>query len=779
MTPGRRLILAAAAATALLGASAASSEAAIVPSALGIPCAEQGAGGVQFCQGDMEHRVASWDGVPLDTNVVLPPVAQDGPYPLIVFLHGWGDSKHGIADHLDDLAQDGYAVLTYTARGFGNSCGNLGSRLADPVGCAEGWIHLADVRYEVRDTQFLAGKLEQEGLALPDIGVTGVSYGGGQSMMLATLKDRVMLPNGSLTAWQSPDGTPMSVAAAAPIIPWSDLAEALMPNGRKLDYQANPSYGSRVGIGKQSYLTALYALGAANFYAPPGTDQEADITTWFARIQQGEPYDDVPLTTFLLDQVRRFHSALYLEDSLPSAQRREPAPLLIYNAWIDDLFPAEESLTYANKQKARHPGSEISLFYAGEGGHSRANLTAIFGEGQDAAPGLGARIDAFWEEHLDGGPDSEFGIETHTQGCDPETAQGPFTTGTWAAQHPGEVRHSSAATQTISSLAGNPSVSALVEPFTAGGVGGCASSAAVDEPGLANYRLPAATGSGYTLLGSPTVIARIGTADPFAQVVARLWDVAPGGQQRFVTRAAYRPDVGQSAKQVFQLDANGWFFAPGHVAKLELLGRDPPYARPSNSVFSVDVSDLELRLPVRESPDGGQILPPAPPVGAPAARGTLAGRCANLLMGTAKADILSGTNAGDRIAGRAGADTLDGRAGADCVLGQNGADRLIGGTGRDRLVGGRGADRMFGGPGPDRLFGGRGADRIFGGPGPDRLFGGRGRDRLIGGAKADRIFARDRRRDLIRCGPGRDFVKADRKDRLRGCERVLRPRRRR
>jgi len=563
------------------------------------------------------------------------------------------------------------------------------------------------------------------GLAEPDIGVTGVSYGGGQSMMLATLKDRVMLPDGSLTAWESPGGTPMSVAAAVPIIPWSDLSEALMPNGRKLDYQSNPSYGSRVGIGKQSYLTALYALGAANFYAPPGTDEEADITNWFARIQQGEPYDDVPLTKFLLDQVRRFHSALYLEDSLPVAQRKEPAPLLIYNAWIDDLFPAEESLTYANKQRARHPGSEISLFYAGEGGHSRADLTAVFGEGQDAAPGLSTRVDDFFGRHLMAQPGTPFLFETYLQGCAPNTPGAPVTTATWAAQHPGEVRLSSAATQSVSSGAGNQATANLVDPFTAGGAGGCASSAAVDEPGVANYRLPAVTGSGYTLLGSPTVIAKIETDDPFAQVVARLWDVGPGGQQRFVARATYRPDVAQSARQVFQLDPNGWHFAPGHVAKLELLGRDSPYARPSNSVFSLDVSELELRLPVRETPNGGQVLPPAPSVNPPPAKGALKGRCANSLRGTSGKDNILGTNGGDRIRTLAGNDTVDGRGGRDCLL------------------------------------------------------PGRGKDFVRGGTKADHIIARDGSRDRIRCGPGRDTVKADRKDRARGCERVRRPRRRR
>ena len=62
---------------------------------------------------------------------------------------------------------------------------------------------------------------------------------------------------------------------------------------------------------------------------------------------------------------------------------------------------------------------------------------------------------------------------------------------------------------------------------------------------------------------------------------------------------------------MFQLHANGWRFAPGHTVKLELLGRDTPYGRASNGTFSVKVSSLEVRLPVRERPGalGGLVAP--------------------------------------------------------------------------------------------------------------------------------------------------------------------------
>jgi hypothetical protein len=69
-------------------------------------------------------------------------------------------------------ATAGYAVLSYTARGFHLSCGNTASRapdatLSNPNVCAErGWIRLADARYEAHDTQYLAGVLADQGLVV-------------------------------------------------------------------------------------------------------------------------------------------------------------------------------------------------------------------------------------------------------------------------------------------------------------------------------------------------------------------------------------------------------------------------------------------------------------------------------------------------------------------------------------------------------------------------------------------------------------------------------------
>ena len=68
------------AAVVLAGAAPASAEK--VDSVLGVPCTTQ-SDGVQACTGDLQHRVRTWDGVPLDVDFYLPPADQKGPFPTI------------------------------------------------------------------------------------------------------------------------------------------------------------------------------------------------------------------------------------------------------------------------------------------------------------------------------------------------------------------------------------------------------------------------------------------------------------------------------------------------------------------------------------------------------------------------------------------------------------------------------------------------------------------------------------------------------------------------
>jgi Ca2+-binding RTX toxin-like protein len=158
----------------------------------------------------------------------------------------------------------------------------------------------------------------------------------------------------------------------------------------------------------------------------------------------------------------------------------------------------------------------------------------------------------------------------------------------------------------------------------------------------------------------------------------------------------------------------------------------------------------------------------------PAALALGGAACANASFGGRDDDVLFGSSFGDRMYGRQGRDLLRGRAGNDCLFGGEGADVIDGDGGDDTLSGGDGRDRLFGGAGNDRVLGGAKGDELRGDTGTDQLFPGTGRDRVWGGAGNDVISARDGSRDVIDCGPGLDRVTADRRDRLRGCERVSR-----
>jgi dienelactone hydrolase len=572
--------------------------------------------------------VQTWDGVPLDATVTLPREGVTN-LPLVVLIHGFGNSKHEYLDPASEAytgnafsyARDGYAVLTYTARGLWGSCGTPDSRLANAAACARGYIHLADARYEVRDTQHLVGLLVDEGTADPDkIGVAGDSYGGGQAFMLAALKNRTMLPDGRLTPWQSPAGTRLRIAAAAPVIPWTDLIHAIAPNGRTLTYTIQPPKAgfTPVGVFKTSFANGIFAAAQTatgpgqpvgepfvpgrpmGYLAPTGTDPEADVTRWVTRADQGEPYDD-PEAKAIVDTLERHHSAYYID------AKRRPAPLFIGTGFTDDLFPVDEAIRFVNRTRKRHPRARIAMLL-GDFGHQRA-------QNKDADRALlEANVHAWLDHHLRGAPSRPRGVTATTQTCPRDTpSAGPFTARSFGALARGEVRFATRDPQTIGSDPGDPATGRAIDPVAGGDA--CVTTAPTRAPSAATYELPTPARRGYTLLGAPAVVADLTvTGEPgVPQIASRLWDVAPdGSSQTLVARGLYRPTA--DGRQVWELHANGWRFAPGHVPKLELLGADPPYARPSNGDFEIDVNRLQLRLPVRQRPGCRTIHRKARPV---------------------------------------------------------------------------------------------------------------------------------------------------------------------
>jgi fermentation-respiration switch protein FrsA (DUF1100 family) len=548
--------------------------------------------GVRFCPTvSLSERVPSFDGVPLDADVTLPPTGE-GPFPAIVMIHGWGGSKadfestspEGNGNDTFDYnniyyAQHGYAVLNYTARGWGRSCGSSESRENTPA-CEEGYIRLADQRYEARDTQYLFGLLADEKVVKPkSLGTTGISYGGGQSIELAYLKNRVRLPNGEFASWTSPKGKAMEIKAAYPRWPWSDLIDALEPNGRYLDSEIAPLHQSYepFGVELQSYNAGLYALGnVSGFYAPPGKNPEADITKWFGAVNAGEPV--TPEDEEIAKQVYTYHQGYGLSGV--------PAALLIQNGWTDDLFPPKEALRVYNQVLSLK--GKVTLQF-GDLGHSRGsnkvNTDHAFQE--EAARFFAARL------KREGTPPPSGQVTAYTQTC-PQSAPGggPFIAKRWSKLHPHTVTFESAAAQIFTSTGGNATIATDFDPIANSNA--CKEVKAEEEPNTANYSF---TSGGFTMMGLPKVTATIKTTGLYGEIAARLWDVLPSGEQRLITRGVYRLTENQTGTITFQLHGNGYEFAKGDTVRLQLLGRDAPYYRASNFPFTVEVSNLTVSLP--------------------------------------------------------------------------------------------------------------------------------------------------------------------------------------
>ena len=573
-----------------------------------IPCATQG-DGVRHCAGPggaVANTVNTWDGTPIDINFALPSEAEfgPGPYPLAMYFHGFGGSKEGFNGDLKRFTDMGMAAFSMTERGFANSCGEDSALAALDLAdedCSAGFIHLMDTRYEVRDAQYFAGVLVDEGLVIPDkIGTVGASYGGTKSIALAALRNRIMLPDGSLAPWTSPLGVPMELAASAPIVPPSDFAYALVPNGRTLDYTVEAPYGDVFGVMKAGIINGLLPSGD-NFSGENGPVEPTwDILGWKAMMEAGEPYGGDALAQFMVDEMTKHHSAYYIDDSV------KPSPLLIAEGFTDDLFPIDEALRYYNRTMETHPTADISMLFA-DIGHPRAPLAGANSQGRPSDKELGfQRVEEWFAWYLLGdGTKPVNGVEVKTQACPySEPSGGPFTGPTWPAMSPGELRLTDPKTRVIESDAGLNSVANDFSTFSEG----CTQKLYREEPGTLTYSFGTVPTGGITLMGAPTVISKMSVSNGSqSQVAARLWEVSRDRKQRLIARGVYRPDA--SGAQVFQLHGNAYKFEAGTEIQLQLLPKDGnvaipavSYVRPSNDQQDVTISDVEIRLPVAEAP---------------------------------------------------------------------------------------------------------------------------------------------------------------------------------
>ena len=548
------------------------------------------------CSGE----IPSFDGLGLDTDLSIP-LGATRPAPTIAMLHGWSQDKTYweagtvAGDGADTwhwnnvwFASEGWVAVNYTARGFQESCGMTDQ----DANCApNGYTHLADRRFETRDSQLLLGKLVDAGIADPkELASTGGSYGGGQTWLLAT-----SLP------WQSPNGATLQLAAGVPKYPWTDLLDSLAPNGRAtaaVDQSA--PHNVPFGIAKESYVDGLYAAGRARAngrYDENPADVGTNLDEQLQRIQQGEPYD--PSTDPRLQQIidsytyRSPYDATDYFAALRAGTVR-PVPVLSIQGWTDPLFPAVQTLQMFRKLKAADPRYPIQMVF-GDIGHSNAqNPSWQWQPINTLAYGF---LEARVLGRMSLAPSAQaYSFQTECSG----TGSPAPTAGQWDALASSSVELTSTTATTTSSADPNLADGPATDPIANGGC--LAESGSTTDPGGAYYSFPS---TGEHLLGLPTVRLPYTLSGQDATVALKLWDERPGGSKTLVTRGEYRLSTaaGDPAAGILEahLDGNDWVFPAGDAIVLQVTQNDSPYLRPDNEPSAITWAGATLDLPTRVS----------------------------------------------------------------------------------------------------------------------------------------------------------------------------------
>jgi ABC-2 type transport system ATP-binding protein len=277
--------------------------------------------------------------VALDTTFYLPKSANAGhKVPAILLAHGFGGTKASVAGDAADFASRGYAVLTWTAQGFGRSGGQ---------------IHVDSPDYEVRDAQrlidWLAARpeIQTDAQGDPRLGVVGGSYGGGLALLLAGYDKRV--------------------DAIVPMITWNDLARSFLPEAT-----GKPALD---GVFKRQWAGLFFGTGSgqsglADLIGTQGDDltQGATADPACGRFAKDvcSAYQQIAATgTATADAV-----ALLERSSPATVTNRITAPTLLIQGQADSLFPLSEGDANARAIAANGTPVHVDWFTGGHDGGS-------------------------------------------------------------------------------------------------------------------------------------------------------------------------------------------------------------------------------------------------------------------------------------------------------------------------------------------------------------------------------------------------------------------------
>ena len=536
------------------------------------------------CETKKTHRICtgmveSFDGTELDTSLTLPRKVRKGRrLPLVVFIHGFLSNK---TEYMSETVKDesdyktvelnnvwyatrGYAVLNYTARGHGESGGQIG---------------LASKKMEVRDTHHLTGLLVDDGTANRNkVAAIGGSYGGGQTWLLVTVKGKRAPQYGT---WRSPKGRVVRLAAAVPQFTWTDLLFALAPNGRE------PVTPTPLGVPKFSLLNG--------FVAVIGQKMTADLARWIGRMNEGEPYEGDPVVEeakkALTEDRSPYYQRGFFKALRRSKKRQRSIPILAAQGWTDPIFPAIEAVRMYKRIRSIRRGYPIQLYF-GDFEH----LTS-----QIKIPDMRyyhRLANTMLDRYLLGKRRRPvFDVRTAPTICDPEKFGPVLRAANWGALQPDRIAFELGGGRTTTWTLADPRAAASDQVVLGLQGRGCVTTELPETPGVATWRIPIE--QDFTLIGMPRLELTYTATGTDVQLNSRLWDVAPDGVQTLVTRAAYRViqpvDAGQQ-KVSYDLYGNHWQLKKGHELLLEVTGDDSPFFRRDNipSMTTIDAAKLTL-----------------------------------------------------------------------------------------------------------------------------------------------------------------------------------------
>lgn len=534
-----------------------------------------------------EQSITVLDGPRDDQRVTLDatffPPAGGGRAPAVLLAHGFGGSKQSVREAAVRLAGEGYAVLTWSARGFGRSTGQIALNSPD---------------YEVKDVRQLVDWLARrpevrlDAAGNPRVGVAGGSYGGAIALMAAAHDDRI--------------------DAIVPQITWHDLADALFPEagGR----------GPQDGVFKRMWAGLFFSRGGTSPTPVPGAPRAA-----VAEEAPPASAQEVRCGRFLPELCDVYQKIAETGRATPEAvetlRRSSPVsvpgrikiPTLLIQGTRDSLFTLAQA--DANARAIAATGAPVSVAWF-DGGHDG-------GDGE--IDWLHERTAAWFARYLKGESgqgEAPFTV-TRDGGRDPGTRR-PVQLHATAPAYPGlygaattQIPLEGPAQPVANPPGGSPSSISSVPGF--GVPGGTGLSLSTEMPGQSAHFDSAPLATPLQVTGGSTVRVRVrteGTAAPEAGVTlfAKLYDVGVGTQAPVLPDGLVAPvrvavSSGGTGEATVTLPVIDHRFDAGHRLRVALTTTDLGYSTPAApAVYQVELASPALTVPtdaaLRTPPNG-------------------------------------------------------------------------------------------------------------------------------------------------------------------------------